>query len=225
MRVGAFVDGFNLYHGVRDEMGHAHLWIDVRQLCASLLKPGQELRCVHYFTAYVRNQPESLGRQQTYLQAVKGYKPGVTIHPGRFQEKTVECLDCHHSYTTYEEKESDVWLASKLIESTVNDEIDMALLVSADSDFIPAIKTAKRLRPGLRVVAAMPPGRNSGKLARACDASFPIGSAKVRQAQFPEEMVLATGASISRPEYWSTRTDTEVTDRQIANLARRFNRR
>ena len=69
-RVAAYIDGFNLYHGLHVE-GRRHLWLDLEGLVRSLLKPGQQLVGVRYFTARVRNNPSSEQRQTMYLKALQ----------------------------------------------------------------------------------------------------------------------------------------------------------
>jgi hypothetical protein len=93
-RVKAYVDGFNLYHGLKDKHGRKYLWLDLQELVFRLLKPGQRLIEVQYFTARVRNQPESEQRQATYLDALAAHCPRVNVVQGRFQEKTHECWSC-----------------------------------------------------------------------------------------------------------------------------------
>jgi hypothetical protein len=58
-RVAAYIDGFNLYFGIREE-GRRYLWLDLECLVQSLLKPHQQLVAVRYFTARVRNDPPPL---------------------------------------------------------------------------------------------------------------------------------------------------------------------
>ena len=49
-RVTAYIDGLNLYYGLRDKGWRRYYWLDVRRLIENLLKPGQALGEVHYFT-------------------------------------------------------------------------------------------------------------------------------------------------------------------------------
>jgi hypothetical protein len=65
-RVAAYIDGFNLYFGIR-EHGRRYLWLDLEGLLQSLLKPHQQLVAVRYFTARVRNDAPAEQRQQVYL--------------------------------------------------------------------------------------------------------------------------------------------------------------
>lgn len=54
-RVIAYVDGFNLYFGLKNAGFKRYYWLDVMALAGSLLKPGQTLAATHYFTARIRD--------------------------------------------------------------------------------------------------------------------------------------------------------------------------
>ena len=55
----------------------------------------------------------------------------------------MECFKCHNIINTYEEKESDVNLATQIVEDAYKDNCDIIIIVSADSDMIPAIELAR----------------------------------------------------------------------------------
>lgn len=203
VRVAVYVDGFNLYFGLKATYGRKYLWLDLQALAASLLRPGQTLEQITYFTARVRNDPEGQRRQSDYLDALASYSSRVTVVDGRFQEKPRRCRDCGAAWTVYEEKETDVNIAAALIEDAVLDRYDTALLISADSDLCPAIVTMKRLCPEKRIIAVFPPKRNSADLKRAVDGYLPLGDDKVRQAQLPTEVVNNAGITLRRPKYWT----------------------
>lgn len=200
-RVAAYIDGFNLYFGIR-EKGRRHLWLDLESLVQSLLKPHQQLVAVRYFTARVRNDPPAEQRQQTYLNALAAHSSLLDIRQGRFQQKSKTCHSCRSTWHEYEEKETDVSLAVSLLENSINRLYDTALIVSADSDMSPAIRALRRLVPGVRVIAALPPNRRSFGLQAVCDATIPIGMAKVRQSQLPNT-VTAGSRPLLRPSHWS----------------------
>ncbi|HSZ31230.1 MAG TPA: NYN domain-containing protein [Pseudonocardiaceae bacterium] len=203
VRVAVYVDGFNLYFGLKATYGRKYLWLDLQALAASLLRPGQTLEQITYFTARVRNDPEGQRRQSDYLDALASYSSRVTVVDGRFQEKPRRCRDCGAAWTVYEEKETDVNIAAALIEDAVLDRYDTALLISADSDLCPAIVTMKRLCPEKRIIAVFPPKRHSADLKRAVDGYLPLGDDKVRQAQLPTEVVNNAGITLRRPKYWT----------------------
>jgi hypothetical protein len=86
-RVAAYIDGFNLYYGIRKD-GRRHLWLDIEGLIRSLLKPEQQLVAVRYFTAPVRDDPAALSRQQLYWNALGAHSNLLEIRVGRFQRKS-----------------------------------------------------------------------------------------------------------------------------------------
>lgn len=199
-RVSVFVDGFNLYHGLHDNTGRKHLWLDLQALTTSLLKPDQRLVGVNFFTARVRNHPAGAARQAQYIGALKA--TGVRVVEGRFQEKTVTCRGCQNSWRSYEEKESDVNLCVALMEGARQHQFDVGLVMSGDSDMVPAVRAVRAMNSSIRLIAVFPPRRFSAELKGAVHASFHLGDAKVRQAQLPNTVTGSDG-SYSRPSYWS----------------------
>jgi uncharacterized LabA/DUF88 family protein len=198
-RVRVYIDGFNLYYGLHDRFRRRYLWLDLRQLAGSPLKEGQILHGVHYFTARRRANPLSQANQAEYLGALR--VRGVEVIEGRFQAKTISCNSCGISWTSYEEKETDVNLAVRLVEDALTDRFDLAVLITADSDMIPALKAVRRQRPELKIIAVAPPARRSSELERAADGHLRLSDAKIRQAQLPDA-VHSPGRTYHRPERW-----------------------
>jgi uncharacterized LabA/DUF88 family protein len=195
-----YVDGFNLYHGLRAKHGRSYLWLDLRGVGTRLLRDGQKLVGVRYFTAAVRNDRPAQQRQHLYLQALRAHG-GIDFTLGRFQEKSITCRSCGRSVRSYEEKETDVSIAAALIADGVEDVFDVAILLSADSDLCPAVRTLKRLCPSKRVIAVFPPKRRSEDLRRSADASFTLGDAIIRQCQLPR-LVRGGAVTFRRPDNW-----------------------
>lgn len=201
--VSVYIDGFNLYYGMREKYGRRFHWLDPYKLGQSFLTGGQQLGRVVYFTARVRNNPSSQANQGAYLSALKAVGLCEVVE-GRFQSKDRTCIRCGHRHTAYEEKETDVSLAAALVEDAAMKRYDKAILVTADSDLGPAVMAAKRLNAQARIVAAFPPSRRSGDLARQVQGTFAIGRDKLSAAQLPTQVVDATmGKAFARPAYWA----------------------
>ena len=201
-RVVAYIDGFNLYYGLKAERGRRDLWLDLQALAEGLLLAGQELDEIKYFTARLRDDPDGSRRQSVYLDALASHCPKVSRIEGRFQEKHRRCAWCGTRWIGYEEKETDVNISAALIEDAVLDRYDTALLISGDTDLRPAISATKRLRPGKTIFVAFPPQRFSARLVQAVDAYVRIGSDKVRNSQLPPQVVTTSGVILERPAYW-----------------------
>jgi len=202
-RVVAYIDGFNLYFGLKADRGRKYLWLDLQVLVESLLLPDQELREIRYFTARVRDDPDGGRRQSVYLDALASHCQKVSRVEGRFQQKNRSCASCGARWIGYEEKETDVNVSAALIEDAVRDAYDTALLISGDTDLRPAVASVKRLRPRKLIFVGFPPQRYSARLAQVVDAYVRIGHDKVRNAQLPPEIVTKGGITLRRPEYWS----------------------
>jgi uncharacterized LabA/DUF88 family protein len=131
-----------------------HHCLDLQALVKSLVRPGQDLLEVQYFTARVRDNPDAEFRQALYLEALMSHSLRVRLIEGHFQDKPRECRNCGARWTVYEEKETDVNIAIAMLADAVRDVYDIALLVSADSDLRPVVAAVKYLRTGKRIVAA-----------------------------------------------------------------------
>jgi uncharacterized LabA/DUF88 family protein len=201
-RVVAYIDGFNLYYGLKADHGRKYLWLDLEALAEGLLLPSQKLRAVNYFTARLRDDPAGGRRQSTYLDALASHCGKVRRIEGRFQEKHRTCANCGARWIGYEEKETDVNISAALIEDAVRDRYDTALLISGDTDLRPAIASVLRLRPKKRIFVAFPPRRFSARLVQVVHSYTRIGSDKLRNSQLPAQVVTAGGIVLDRPAYW-----------------------
>ncbi len=52
----AYVDGFNLYHGLHERYRRRYLWLDLEHL-VQRLRPNDHILAVRYFTALVKDEP------------------------------------------------------------------------------------------------------------------------------------------------------------------------
>lgn len=203
-RVIAYVDGFNLYFGLKAKGWKKHYWLDLNGLATSLLKPGQTLAGVHYFTSRIRANGRNVAdmqRQSDYLDALATL-PSLTIHYGHYLQKSRCCHGCGATWMDYEEKMTDVNIAMQLLADAFDDHFDTALVISADSDLTTPVRQVRARFPAKRIIVAQPPGRNSVQLAGAATAAFTISETKVRQNQLPAAVTTASGYVIQRPAHW-----------------------
>ncbi len=199
-----YVDGFNLYYGLHDAARCRLLWLDLVALARSL-RPRSQLAAVKYFTAPVLGEPQAASRQGMYqsaLLAQNGDK--IAIIQGRHQSDTVTCRGCGKSWTKYEEKETDVNIASTLVLDAAKGNMTSALILSADSDLVPGIKAARELAPRSFFAAAFPPKRHSDELKKLMSASFHINLPRIRAAQLPDVVKDPdNGREYKRPRKWT----------------------
>jgi uncharacterized LabA/DUF88 family protein len=203
-RVCVYVDGFNLYFGLKSKGWRKHYWLNLQALSASLLKPGQSLEAVHYFTSRIRingNNQKSMQRQTCYLEALGTLKI-LQTHLGHFLEKQRMCRSCGGIWTGYEEKMTDVNIAVQMMKDAFADNFDTAILISGDSDLTSPLRTLRQQFPSKRLIVAFPPGRNSAELSKAAHGFFTIGEANLRQSQLAQQVVRQDGFVLNRPATW-----------------------
>jgi uncharacterized LabA/DUF88 family protein len=159
MRVACYVDGFNLYHAIAD-LRKPHLkWVDLFALAQSLCRPEETLVKVAYFSAYATWLPSKYARHREYVAALKLH--GVECHMARFSEQQTRCNECGATWKRHEEKETDVHFSLTFLEDAFDNIFDRAIIVSADGDHVPAVRSVRRRWPGKQIFAATPPGRHS----------------------------------------------------------------
>lgn len=204
MRVTAYVDGFNLYFGLKAARFKRYYRLDVVALARSLLKPGQQLEATHYFSARIRDNGRNVDdrmRQNTYLEALT--MQGAQCQFGHYLQKTRECRACRASWPDYEEKMTDVNIAIQLLCDAFDDAFDVALVISGDSDLTTPIRRVRQRFPLKRVIVAFPPRRNSSELERCANGYLVIGEDKLRASQLPEQIVKPGGFVLRRPPSWT----------------------
>ena len=114
-RVAVYIDGLNLYYGLREAGLQRYCWLDLWRLSESLLRDGQRLVAVRCFTARFLPGTDDGGKyesQDAYLQALEMLP--VQIQYGYHQPKRLTCPRCGAVRETFEEKMTDVNIAAAL---------------------------------------------------------------------------------------------------------------
>jgi len=202
-RVLAYIDGFNLYFGLKESGYQRYYWLNIRNLAKNLLMFNQELVFTKYYTARISDAPEKEKRQNTYLEALetlRDYKD-FEIYYGHYRKDPYECPICKKIYKIPSEKKTDVNIATAMLLDAFDNKYDKALLISADSDLVPPIEAIKSRHPEKSVVVAFPPGRHSADLKRTTTC-FIINRAKIARSCFPEKVTKADGFVLHRPIKW-----------------------
>ena len=166
-----YVDGFNLFFGIRSRNPKA-VNFDVTSYVRSRLGTNQVLSSVRYYSAPLIGSPEAERAQKRYFAALRASNVEVIL--GRFQQKTIHCEHCGQSIPSFEEKMTDVHIAVDVLADGLLDRYDVAILVTADSDLVPPIRKLARCAKDKRVVVCLPPNRNSKDLKRYAEGHFHI---------------------------------------------------
>lgn len=202
-RLHVFFDGFNIYYSLKRKKWQRYMWLDYLALARSLVREDQILSGATFVTARVPGPQESARRQSIYLDALCAVTaPGdvLVMREGTIEKRPMRCPGCKHNWHRPQEKRSDVLLALELVMGAVDDTYDTAVLVTADSDLIPAARLV-RDRFLKRVLLITPPGTKAEELAAACDAHLHLTKPQLGRCQLPP-VVTVGGRSLERPPEW-----------------------
>jgi uncharacterized LabA/DUF88 family protein len=175
-------------------------WLDINCLVKNLLTDKQVVIEVKYFTSRVSNNPEKQKRQTTYIEALE--TTGVKVFYGNYQRDSTECRRCGNVWASYNEKMTDVNIATQILIDAYADRFDMAMLISGDSDLVPPIRAVHELFNKKRVFVAFPPKRHNSSVALVSKGSMIIGRKKLSDSQFNEEVQKHDGFRLRRPKEW-----------------------
>jgi uncharacterized LabA/DUF88 family protein len=138
-------------------------------------------------------------RHQVYVRALE--TQGIKVIFGKFKRKEKFCNKCKQLFETHEEKQTDVNVAIKLFQEAVNDSFDKAVIVSGDSDLIPAIKAVRESFPAKKIGIMIPIDRQAEELKATADFHYKIKEFHLKNAIFPD-VVECNGAKIEIPAKW-----------------------
>ena len=201
-RVIAYIDGFNLYFGLKHSGMRRFYWLDVARLAENLLLPDHRLANAKYFTARIPGPSEKSNRQKMYLEALMT-RPEVAIYYGKFQLDPRRCPHCKKEDFVPHEKMTDVQIAVQLLSDAHADRFDTAFLISADGDLAPPVQAVREAFREKRVVAVFPPGRSSFELKRVADAQISIRRSHLAKSRLPDRITKADGFELVCPLHWT----------------------
>jgi hypothetical protein len=206
MQTNVYVDGFNLYYGAI--RGTPHKWLNLERLF-SLLRPDDNIQTIYYFTALIDGS--RLGNQLEYLRALETL-PKVRTVMGRFKLKRVTCTvpQCRYGgnrvFQVPEEKRTDVQIALAMARDAWESACERMILVSGDSDLVPAVNLVKEIRPQMSIVVYVPARHEARgaavELRGAADKDRILPNNLLQHCQFSSVLRDGQGGTIRKPAGW-----------------------
>ncbi|MHB8335805.1 MAG: NYN domain-containing protein [Ignavibacteriaceae bacterium] len=200
-RVIAYIDGFNLYFGLKSKGWKRYYWLNQKLMIQNLLKSDQELVFTKYFSSRVSFPPDKVKRQGDYLEALMTLSD-FQIYYGKYQMNKQACRRCGNIQYVPNEKMTDVNIAVEILKDAYQDKFDTALLISADSDLSAPVKAIKELFPVKKIIIAFPPNRSSFALTKLASAFINIGRRTFAKSIFPDALKKSDGFILQKPNEW-----------------------
>lgn len=137
-RVVVFIDGSNLYHIVKKLIPDKRSFDFNFEKFVSYLVGNRSLVRAYYYNAPLdrKKDEDSYIKQQRFFDKIQRI-PNFSFVMCRMQKSK------KNGKTSDEVKEDDIHLAVDMVKLAYNDAYDVAILVSSDGDFVPAIQAVK----------------------------------------------------------------------------------
>jgi|GEM_PF-3683974 len=158
-----YIDGLNLYFGLKKRDWDECNWLDIVKLCESNLPKDCDCDTltVKYYTAKFEAHSAQGKAQDHFLQANEFiHKNTGKLHiiKGVHKDGSSWCDICQTDTPKKNEKKTDVNIAIDMLEDAVINPIcDISVLVSNDTDLLPSIEAINRNKPNHRIVIFVPP--------------------------------------------------------------------
>ena len=108
---------------------------------------------------------------------------------------------CRQYFKTHEEKQTDVNMALKILGDAVDNLYDKALIISADSDLLPVIKSVQHHAPEKEIGVMFPIGNSSFELRQNASFRRKMSKKLLQDCQFPDKFKIGD-TLITRPDNW-----------------------
>lgn len=208
-RVAVYVDGFNLYHALRNLKDLRYRWLDLYSLSGKFIHfQHDEITSIKYFSAIASHMgDETAARHRLYIEAL--LSKGVQFIEGRFKERRSRCTikSCNgREMLRREEKETDVNIAIHIVRDAICGFVDKQIIITNDTDILPAIRMAKQENPNIFITVLTPPTyyphvdlwKNAGQ-----KRPTRIDRVHIENSLLPEKIEIAQGNFIYMPAKYS----------------------
>lgn len=207
MRTAVYIDGFNLQYGVARPLDCR--WVNLLEAFQRQFSADEIVR-INYYEAMISGPQRP--HQQAYVDALQSL-PQVEVVLGEMKKKRRQCRvrDCSFPasrfWDEHEEKHTDVSIAISIVDDVHRARYEKIILVTADTDLVPALRLVKSVRPSQQVTLCIPALDKdriygSRPLAPFCDRVTRVDAEIYLQAQFADSFVDANGQSHAKPPAW-----------------------
>lgn len=186
-KVFALIDGFNLYHGIRNLRDNCLKWCNVIRLLEHFLRGEETLEQCYFYTAYPKHLSADIrNRYGLYVGALKTSR--VNVVQGVFKRKERGTIIFH------EEKETDVRIAVDLMDFAYMEKGDRFFIASADSDLLPAVERVLERFSKVSIAILLPPfqhAKNFKKLRQEYGDRLQVMKIKkrhIKNSRFPDKV-------------------------------------
>ncbi len=173
-RCAVFVDGGYLNKVLENDFNR--IAIDYGKLAEEVAQGTERLRTYYYHCMPYQSNPPTEEEKRRYVAMSKFIDALKRLPRFEFRRGKLARRD-----TGFEQKRVDIWIAVDLVRLSFSHQITKAVLITGDSDLVPAIEAAK----DAGVVVQLYYSRHSvhQELLQACDERFELDQTVIKKIQ------------------------------------------
>ncbi|MFH1425292.1 MAG: NYN domain-containing protein [archaeon] len=169
-KIAVFIDGNNFYFGLRKLYGtNKSLKNFDFQAFADFLAGEGKVVGIYYYNAQLDREfnPKKFQSQKEFFSSLRKI-PNFNLVLCKLLKRNITGTNKHY----YIIKEDDIHMAVDMVDGSADNSFDVAVLVSGDGDFVPAVRSVKRRNKGVENVYFK--GSSSRSLKNHCDKSLEL---------------------------------------------------
>ncbi len=206
-KVAVYVDGFNLYHGLVNLSKPYLKWLNLHSLAEKFIDTRTEsIEKIYYFSAIATFMDrDTISRHRTYIEALETM--GIEFVEGNFKNKLLTYKNKHleFKWKKHEEKETDVNISIYMVRDAIKGIYDKFILITNDTDIVPAVKMARQENRTLQFKLLTPPTLEEydsllNAIKPGTSAKLTIGH--IQHSLLPEKITKSNGKIISVPNQY-----------------------
>lgn len=194
------IDGFNFYHSIKSLPPEYH-WINYYSYCKHFLTINDSVSKVYLFTAEANWMGDAVVKRHRVLQEASKFY-GVEVVLGKFKKKDIYCKLCKKKSEHHEEKYTDVNIALYAYREACKKYVDQIILVTGDTDLVPAIKAVKEDFPNKKVCVIFPYKKFNHEMKNEADFSYKTTKDCLTMHIMPETINRHGKRDIVCPKEW-----------------------
>lgn len=164
-RCAIIIDGGYLDKVMANDFGRAR--IDMGKLGDELAGPMERLRTYYYHCMPYQGTPPTEDERHRFAAMDKFISNLKKLPRFQFRQGKLQKIQ-----GTFRQKRVDIWMAVDLVRMASQNQIEKAILITGDSDLVPAIEAARDC--GVVVVLYYSPNSRHDELLQACDERYEI---------------------------------------------------
>lgn len=224
-----------------DQLNRIRYFTALPLISADKIRRGQGFIPTHIRKS-IKDGQKKLKRHITYLHALAYLDTEIFIHLGNYVWKPISywgycdncqqmiskrsigelsCLNCRNlidkNFWVSEEKQTDVALASYIVRDVLLGDCNNIYIISADTDFIPALRIVLKESPSTRVSIIFPPKRRNEMVRKSATSVRQLSITQLVNFRMAQNINIGNRNRLTMPVSWLAQSSNPINLQQATD--------